>query len=388
MAQITLNSTGVASNGTLALQSNGTTTAVTINTSQNVGIGVTPSTWYSSYGTKAFQFAASGALYGLDVSNSDRRVQLSNNEYLDSAGAATYINTGAATRYQQTAGEHRWFSVASGSGGTAAALSQNMTLDVGGNLGVGTTSPSVKIDAQGTAAAAYIGQILTNNSSTGYTQHGFNIGPSGANGKAGIFYAPSLFYKFGVVANDTSTPITFVNNNDTERARIDSSGRLLVGATSSFGSGFSTFQYLGSTYNGISVNQTDNSSGSRFMTFAANGASCGVIDRVGATSAVVYTATSDYRLKNVTGAVTGQGERIDALKPIDYQWKEDNSQARGFLAHEFQTVYPNSLTGSKDALDKDGNPKYQAIQASSSEVIADLVAEIQSLRQRLSAANL
>ena len=39
MAQITLNSTGVASNGTLALQSNGTTTAVTIDASQKVGIG-------------------------------------------------------------------------------------------------------------------------------------------------------------------------------------------------------------------------------------------------------------------------------------------------------------------------------------------------------------
>ena len=39
MAQITLNSSGVASNGSLALQSNGTTTAVTIDTSQNVGIG-------------------------------------------------------------------------------------------------------------------------------------------------------------------------------------------------------------------------------------------------------------------------------------------------------------------------------------------------------------
>ena len=39
MAQITLNSSGVASSGTLALQSNGTTTAVTIDASQNVGIG-------------------------------------------------------------------------------------------------------------------------------------------------------------------------------------------------------------------------------------------------------------------------------------------------------------------------------------------------------------
>ena len=39
MAQITLNSSGVASNGSLALQSNGTTTAVTVDASQNVGIG-------------------------------------------------------------------------------------------------------------------------------------------------------------------------------------------------------------------------------------------------------------------------------------------------------------------------------------------------------------
>ena len=43
MAQITLNSTGVASNGALVLQSNGTTSAVTISTAQNVGIGIAPS---------------------------------------------------------------------------------------------------------------------------------------------------------------------------------------------------------------------------------------------------------------------------------------------------------------------------------------------------------
>jgi hypothetical protein len=115
---------------------------------------------------------------------------------------------------------------------------------------------------------------------------------------------------------------------------------------------------------------------------------CGYIARVGTTSAVVYNTTSDYRLKTVTGAVTGQGSRIDALKPVDYQWKEGNTSARGFLAHEFQAVYPNSVTGTKDAVDANGNPKYQGMQAGTAEVIADLVAEIQSLRQRLAAANL
>jgi hypothetical protein len=44
MAQITLNSSGITSSGALALQSNGTTTAVTVDTSQNVGIGTTSPT--------------------------------------------------------------------------------------------------------------------------------------------------------------------------------------------------------------------------------------------------------------------------------------------------------------------------------------------------------
>jgi hypothetical protein len=109
----------------------------------------------------------------------------------------------------------------------------------------------------------------------------------------------------------------------------------------------------------------------------------GSVARVGTTNAVIYNTTSDYRLKTVIGDVIGQGSRIDALKPIDYQWKEGNGQARGFLAHEFQAVYPNSVSGDKDALEKDGSPKYQSMQSATSEVIADLVAEIQSLRKRL-----
>ena len=70
-------------------------------------------------------------------------------------------------------------------------------------------------------------------------------------------------------------------------------------------------------------------------------------------------------------------------KPVDYLWIDGGQQARGFLAHEFQEVYASSVTGSKDALDVEGKPVYQAMQAGTSEVIADLVAEIQSLRKRL-----
>ena len=133
----------------------------------------------------------------------------------------------------------------------------------------------------------------------------------------------------------------------------------------------------------MALNETSGTTGATFVYFAASGTAIGNISRVTTTNAVVYNTTSDYRLKTVLGSVSGAGERIDALKPIDYQWTEDGSNARGFLAHEFKEVYANSVTGEKDAVDADGNPVYQAMQASTPEVIADLVAEIQSLRKRI-----
>jgi hypothetical protein len=134
----------------------------------------------------------------------------------------------------------------------------------------------------------------------------------------------------------------------------------------------------------LNLKDSVDQSGATYIQFAnSTGGNIGNINRVTTTNAVVYNTTSDYRLKTVTGAVTGQGARIDALKPIDYLWTEGGQQARGFLAHEFQAVYSSSVSGTKDAVDADGNPEYQSMQAATSEVIADLVAEIQSLRQRI-----
>lgn len=166
---------------------------------------------------------------------------------------------------------------------------------------------------------------------------------------------------------------------------VVSSGRLLVGTSTSVLSGKFESHYTGSTDNGAIFNETANFASTTFLGFALSGTPIGNVGRVGATSAVIYNTTSDYRLKTIVGSVTGQGERIDALKPIDFQWKEGGEQSRGFLAHEFQTVYANSVSGEKDAVDADGNPIYQAMQASTPEVIADLVAEIQQLRARVAA---
>ena len=132
----------------------------------------------------------------------------------------------------------------------------------------------------------------------------------------------------------------------------------------------------------------DSTSGTNigFYTYSSGAVAAGSITSSGSTT--LYNATSDYRLKTVIGAVAGSGQRIDALQPVEYTWNSDGSHARGFLAHQFQEVYAGSVNGTKDAVDAEGKPVYQSMQASTSEVIADLVAEIQSLRKRLAAAGI
>ena len=123
-------------------------------------------------------------------------------------------------------------------------------------------------------------------------------------------------------------------------------------------------------------------SGSAYMEFNYNSSGCGNITQQG-TSAVLFTSISDYRAKTNQAPLSGSGAFIDALKPKTWDWASGDGKGTGFIAHEFQEVCPTSVTGEKDAVDEDGEPVYQSMQASSAEMIANLVAEIQDLRKRL-----
>jgi hypothetical protein len=245
---------------------------------------------------------------------------------------------------------------------------ESMRIDSSGNVGIGTTSPANKLDVVASGDVAKFGNTK-------------KLFVSTDSGGFGLFSAASQA-NTGIYASDTSNFVYFATSS-AERVRIDSSGNLLVGTTST-DSGAKMRVNYSTSQNGIQIRDAANTSGTSFLIFQdGNNSNIGTVSRVGTTNAVVYNTTSDYRLKTVVGSVTGARERINALNPIDYYWTEGGQQARGFLAHEFKEVYANSVTGEKDAVDGEGNPVYQAMQASTPEVIADLVALIQEQQQMI-----
>jgi hypothetical protein len=105
---------------------------MTLDSSGNVGIGVTPSAWGSG---KAIEVLEKG--YG--IWNGTGSSYLLANAYFNSG--FKYANTGSqATHYYQYQGTHVWSTAASGTAGNAITFTQAMTLDDSGNLLVGTTS--------------------------------------------------------------------------------------------------------------------------------------------------------------------------------------------------------------------------------------------------------
>jgi len=109
------------------------TEAVRIDTSGNLGLGVTPSAWYSN--TKVLQLNY-GAFGTQAVSGT---TAVFNNAYEDGNDTYKYFSTNGAAMYRQTLGVHRWYNAPSGTAGNAITFTQVMTLNASGNLGLGVT---------------------------------------------------------------------------------------------------------------------------------------------------------------------------------------------------------------------------------------------------------
>ena len=80
------------------------------------------------------------------------------------------------------------------------------------------------------------------------------------------------------------------------------------------------------------------------------------------TSGTTYNSVSDYRLKeNITPLENGL-DRVLQLKPSKFNWIETGDESEGFIAHEIQEIFPDAVTGEKDAVySSAGNIKPQSV---------------------------
>jgi hypothetical protein len=179
-----------------------------------IGLGVTPSAWYSLSGYAALQ-VGNASLFGRNSANSE--LYLSSNAYDNSSGNPTYITTDFAARYVQNDGVHSWLTAASGTAGNAITFTQAMTLTAAGNLGIGTASPDAALTIKSIETAAKGISIWGRSDNIG-TLRFFNS--TGATEQGGLI--------------STSTYLGFIYA-DTERMRITSGGNILIGTTTDSG---------------------------------------------------------------------------------------------------------------------------------------------------------
>ena len=140
----------------------------------------------------------------------------------------------------------------------------------------------------------------------------------------------------------------------TPRLTIDSSGNVLVGKTAlSIGVVGTEFRANGQSLftangdNSIDLNRLTNEGGIALFRQASN-----VVGSISVTSsATAYNTSSDYRLKENVVEMTGALDRVAQLKPSRFNFIADSDKVvDGFLAHEVQSVVPEAITGTKDAM--------------------------------------
>jgi hypothetical protein len=313
--------------------------------------------------TSSSLYTASGINVGIGTSNPTEKLVVNGNarllggNYLQLFDSTNASNSGLATDATgllifSSTSVTRWLN--------NTLATEQMRLNSTG-LGIGETSPAAILDLK-SSATDFTGVILNNTSTNGKK---YNIVSAGS---GSYFDIPTG--AFGI--RDLTASAT--------RLVIDTSGNLLVGTSTNANAYRQVLSFSGDTTGGLDFLDTFSSAGT---TVAANfrraGTSVGSITTT--LSLTLYNTTSDQRLKENIVDAPDFGSVIDSIKVRSFDWKTDQTHQRaGFIAQELVTVAPEAVHQPTDT--------EEMMAVDYSKLVPMLVKEIQSLRQRLSAANL
>lgn len=204
--------------------------------------------------------------------------------------------------------------------------SRAMTIKSGGNVGIGTPSPSEKLDVNGTSIIRGTATFQSNVNIV--DSNVLNLGSNQGGGAT---------LKYNSNGNLDITPRSGYNT-------IFTTGNVGIGTTANT---YVSRLVLDGAVDNNTLECKHTGTGSVYNVIFVNGNGyVGDIRTNG--SSTSFNTTSDYRLKQDFKSFNGL-DLVSKIKVYDYAWKVDNSRMNGVIAHELQEVVPYAVTGEKDA---------------------------------------
>jgi hypothetical protein len=254
------------------------------------------------------------------------------------------------------------------------SLVERMRIDGVGNVGIGTASPQ-----------SYTGYKTLHVAGPTTTGSGLLYLTNSDSSLVGMAFAEGSQSRI-TFGSQTNHPVTFLTN-DTERMRIDTSGRLMIGKTAVSNSSDGYFFEAASGGYASFVNSATASSNRNILCNRHGGNGDTIQFRranvqVGSisvtTSATSYNTTSDQRLKeNIVDAPAGN---IDAIRVRSFDWKADGThQTYGMVAQELVDVAPEAVAQG-DTDDDMWSVDYSKLVPMMIKEIQDLKAEVAALK--------
>ena len=326
------------------IDDNSDATAITIDSSENVGIGTSSP---STYGK--FVVRGSGNIMNLDATS-----------------GPVYV------AFKENTTNRFFLATPNGSDGLlfldADGSTERMRIDSSGNVGIGTNSAFSPGSVDSLLSVAGNLTVIKNQATLTNIDVFNNSGDASARGQLRVGYDASNCLEIFRVGNSADIKYNTTQGGDlhfqisgSTKTRINGGGTIISENVSNTSA---NLELNGASTNGhYNILMNGNSNNGYKVLFKHGSNNVGTI--ITTNSSTAYNTSSDYRLKENVADMSGAIARVKQLSPKRFSWivdDLDDANVDGFLAHEAQAVVPEAVTGSHneteaigDVTDADGN---------------------------------